>query len=238
MLDQRPIALLLLLKSVAGALDSMPPGLAPSLALAATAPSDAQHKDMNLLFIQQAKSGALRMNDSAGSKGILVLDGVSDHAVWFADRPDRTAGQVEVSFFTGSNFTDAKGDWLSKPNAALYISNPGPSPNNDMIVIVTLSSPTYNQSSRSITYQAEIVPPTNRMLETGAPKRDSLLKSYLEVAADPTTPNLVAQVENGSLAFGSAVLFIDHWGWGWGPGCGWWGWRRCGWGGWGWCWGW
>jgi hypothetical protein len=77
-----------------GVLASMPPGLAPSLAAAAGAPGEAQHRDMNLLFIQQAKSGTLQMDKVTGTNGTLSLEDVSDHTVWFADRPDRTAGQV------------------------------------------------------------------------------------------------------------------------------------------------
>lgn len=63
------------------------------------------------------------------------------------------AGQVETSFFVGSNFTDAHGDWLSKPNAALYISKPGPRASTDIIVIVTLSSPAYDATNGTLSYK-------------------------------------------------------------------------------------
>jgi hypothetical protein len=61
--------------------------------------------------------------------------------------------QVETSFFAGKNFSDSNGDWLAKPNAALYASNPGPDPSNDTIIIVTLTSPAYNASTKTITYR-------------------------------------------------------------------------------------
>ncbi len=62
-------------------------------------------------------------------------------------------GQVETSFFVGSNFMDANGDWLAKPNAALYISKPGPRASTDIIVIVTLSKPVFNESSGALSYK-------------------------------------------------------------------------------------
>jgi hypothetical protein len=61
--------------------------------------------------------------------------------------------QVETSLFVGSNFTDEQGNWLAKPNAALYIRRPGPRASTDIIVILTLSEPTYNETEESITYK-------------------------------------------------------------------------------------
>ncbi len=55
--------------------------------------------------------------------------------------------------FVGSNFTDDNGDWLSKPNAALYISKPAPGPADDIVVIVTLSNPIYNETGMTLTYK-------------------------------------------------------------------------------------
>lgn len=64
--------------------------------------------------------------------------------------------QVETNFFVGSNFTDAHGKWLSKPNAALYISKPGPRANTDIIVIVTLSKPAYDAANGTLSYKVRL----------------------------------------------------------------------------------
>jgi hypothetical protein len=61
--------------------------------------------------------------------------------------------QVETSLFVGSNFTDEHGNWLARPNAALYIRRPGPRASNDIIIILTLSEPTYNETEESMTYK-------------------------------------------------------------------------------------
>jgi hypothetical protein len=61
--------------------------------------------------------------------------------------------QVETAFFAGKKFSDSNGDWLAKPNAALCASNPGPDPSNDTIIIVSLTSPAYNASTKTITYR-------------------------------------------------------------------------------------
>eukprot|EP00884_Botryococcus_braunii_P013905 jgi/Botrbrau1/22515/Bobra.114_2s0040.1 len=221
------------------------PALPPTSAKPIGAPGPDQQTELNLLFIQQINSGKLAL-DNRG-KGSLVLDGVGRHTIWFADRPGRSAGQVETSFFTGSNFTDANGDWLAKPNAALYISNPGPQASTDVVVILTLSQPTYNESSGAMTYKVQIVPGNSTLQEEGSMQREgSLVTSFLQLKEEPTTPTLLSEVEGGELLFDHAVMFIDHWGGGggWGRGGGWgggrgWGrgWAWCGWG-WGWCGGW
>jgi hypothetical protein len=61
--------------------------------------------------------------------------------------------QVETNIFVGSNFTDAQGDWLSKPNAALYISKPGPLASSDTIIVLTLKAPAFNESAGTLTYK-------------------------------------------------------------------------------------
>eukprot|EP00884_Botryococcus_braunii_P013906 jgi/Botrbrau1/22516/Bobra.114_2s0041.1 len=223
--------LLLLALTMSGGVSAgrLAPALSPTSANSIGAPGPDQQRELNLLFIQQIQSGKLAL-DNRG-EGSLVLDGVGKHTIWFTDRPGRSAGQVETSFFTGSNFTDANGDWLAKPNAALYISNPGPNANTDVIIILTLSKPTYNENSGALTYKVQLIPGNSTLQEKGPMQREgSLVTSFLQLKEDPTTPTLLSEVEGGELLFDHAVLFIDHWGW-------WWGWRWCGWG-WGWCGGW
>jgi hypothetical protein len=70
--------------------------LAPALAQAA-ARGPSQQEELNLLFIQQARAGKLVMDADSSTSGSLILTGVARHTVWFADRPGRTAGQVQVA---------------------------------------------------------------------------------------------------------------------------------------------
>lgn len=60
----------------------------------------------------------------------------------------------------GSNFTDAQGDWLAKPNAALYISGPGPQASDDIIIILTLREPFYSNTDEAVTYTVSLVLPS------------------------------------------------------------------------------
>eukprot|EP00884_Botryococcus_braunii_P013913 jgi/Botrbrau1/22522/Bobra.114_2s0047.1 len=210
----------------------MTPGLATGAPGEAVAPAPEQQTGLNLLFIQPAKSGSLVLQSNNNQSGVLVLKDVSKFTIWFTDTPARKAGQAETSLFVGSNFTDDNGDWLSKPNAALYISKPGPGAADDIVVIVTLSNPVYNDTAMTLTYKASVIPGNSTLLESRPTKRQSeLLKSYLAIAGGAPAPTLLSKVENGSLVFDHAVLFIDCW-W-WGGGWGGWGWGGWGWGGWG-----
>eukprot|EP00884_Botryococcus_braunii_P021089 jgi/Botrbrau1/7664/Bobra.0159s0106.1 len=186
------------------------PSMAPTIAINDEASASEQDMELNLLFLQQSDSGKISMINSR--EGSLELKGVSEYTTWFADRPGRSAGQVETSFFVGSNFTDAQGDWLAKPNAALYISKPGQLASTDLVIILTLTQPSYNDTDGTLTYKVEIVPATSSLQEGGPmPREGSLVKSFLQLKDDPTTPTLLNDVEGGELLFDSAVLFIDDW---------------------------
>jgi hypothetical protein len=94
--------------------------------------------------------------------------------------------QVETGFLAGKDFSDSNGDWLSKPNAALYASNPGPDPSNDTIIIVTITSPVFNASTKTITYR--VGPPIScfsRFLY--ARERHNLLRKESIVGMDGRT---------------------------------------------------
>jgi hypothetical protein len=110
------------------------------------------------------------------------------HVVWGHFREHGVGHeQVETAFFAGKNFSDSNGDWLAKPNAALYASNPGPDPSNDTIIIVTLTSPAYNASTKTITYR---VGPTQHLTLScfsthyHACERQNLLRMILIVGMD------------------------------------------------------
>lgn len=64
---------------------------------------------------------------------------------------------METSFFVGANFTDAQGNWLAKPNAALYISGSGKRAIDDFIIILTLIQPLYNDSNGALTYKVSLL---------------------------------------------------------------------------------
>ena len=105
------------------------------------------------MFIQQAKQAILKMDPSNSTRGSLQLRGVPSSVVWFTDRPLRTAGMLETSFFSGPDFADKNGTWLTAPNAALYGSNPGPSASNDTVIVLTLGPPTYDKLNATVKYE-------------------------------------------------------------------------------------
>lgn len=137
---------------------------------------------MSYLFSQDAESGAL--TKESDDTYTLTLNGVSGLTGVFADRPVREAHTEDTGDFV-SSFKERFGD--NPPNAALHFE-PKDGKKEIDVAVFTVSDPTYDKDSRTLTYKAVIIP-----LEEG------------EVGFTPEGEAL-AQLPS---EFGATSLFID-----------------------------
>jgi hypothetical protein len=134
-----------------GLVESVP---APGMSVGSPSASlPAASEGSSVLFIQQAAMAEVKPDPLDASKGTLTLTGVPPYLTWFTDRPQREAGMLETRLFSGKDFMDANGTWLSRPNAALYGATLGLSSTNDTVLILTLGAPHYNSLLATTTYQ-------------------------------------------------------------------------------------
>lgn len=99
------------------------------------------------IFIQEGTSGSF-VEDGSGNY-TLTINGVLPYTVYFADRPARDAGMVEMEqFIEGFSF-----DPNNPPNALLNIREG--EEEIDMIV-VELTWPQYNETTETLTYKARL----------------------------------------------------------------------------------
>lgn len=63
--------------------------------------------------------------------------------------------QMNTSTFMGPRLNDPNGQWLSDPNAALYISNSASGSGKDAVVIITLTNPVFNNVTNVATYKVQ-----------------------------------------------------------------------------------
>jgi hypothetical protein len=148
------------------------------VACASTTPPP-QASRVSLLYVQTASSGSFEPLPGT-NKYRLVLSDVSPRVIYFADRPNRIAGQVSTTEFLDKIGFGGPLD----PNAAIEIAEG--TPDSDL-VIAALSKPAYDAQSRTLSYEVAV-------LET--PRKG------LAVYSDRMDRRLPAQ-------FGAVALFID-----------------------------
>jgi hypothetical protein len=148
------------------------------VACASTTPPP-QASRVSLLYVQTASSGSFEPLPGT-NKYLLVLSDVSPRVIYFADRPNRIAGQVSTTEFLDKIGFGGPLD----PNAAIEIAEG--TPDSDL-VIAALSKPAYDAQSRTLSYEVAV-------LET--PRKG------LAVYSDRMDRRLPAQ-------FGAVALFID-----------------------------
>jgi hypothetical protein len=113
------------------------------VACASTTPPP-QASRVSLLYVQTAASGSFEQLPGT-NKYRLVLSDVSPRVIYFADRPNRIAGQVSTAEFLDKIGFGGPLD----PNAAIEIAEG--TPDSDL-VIAALSKPAYHaQAGRSAT---------------------------------------------------------------------------------------
>jgi len=126
------------------------------------------------LFVQNANSGTFIKSDN--ETYTLSLNDVSPQTIYFTDRPRKNVGQVEMQkFLDGLCFKSN-----DPPNAAIEILNGN---KEEDVVIVELSDPVYNKTSKILKYTAKILNNINHSLSIYNERRDkSIPTSFNEVA--------------------------------------------------------
>ncbi len=99
------------------------------------------------LFVQEAQSGSF-LQTSTGTYQ-LVLSGVSEQTIYFAERPFTDAGQMSTSEYIGSF------NWEPEhPTAAVVVKDGN---EEEDTLIVKLSAPNYNAAAHTLSYAVEVI---------------------------------------------------------------------------------
>ena len=107
--------------------------------------------DISFLMVQTA--GATTLAPVSGADHTLTLTGISAQTLFFSDRPARVAATVPTADFIGAwaqIFSD------SPPNATL-IAHREVGDATDVAVVVTLTAPSFDDASGTLTYNARIL---------------------------------------------------------------------------------
>lgn len=145
--------------------------------------------------------------DSANftQEGTLVLTGVSQTTAFTAKKGE--SGIYPTSYFTsvapGSKFVSSAGKWLDAPQAALYgASAPG---NNQSVVLLTLGSPSYDPTGRTLSFTYQYLAPVDSSLKYSYGAVGHVVK---DAKMNPNGLNLIGQIMPG-MSMNGAALFID-----------------------------
>src|SRR5437773_9889701 len=151
-----------------------PPVPSPSPVITWTATGKQSEKNVDVLFVQNAKNVTF-------DKGKLVLRGVNSVTVCFTDRPARMAGHMQTSQFVPL-WSWGKDSFLKdNPNATLSVF----SGDNVSDLVVELSNP--QLSGEDLTYDA-------RILEGTLPAEGGPCALFIDVIGMPVTPMSYAGV--------------------------------------------
>jgi len=151
-----------------------PPVPSPSPVITWTATGKQSEKNVDVLFVQNAKNVSF-------SEGKLVLRGVNPVTVCFTDRPARLAGHMQTSKFVPL-WSQGKDSFLKdNPNATLSIF----SGDNVADLVVELSNP--QLSGEDLTYDT-------RILEGTLPFEGGPCALFIDVIGMPATPMSYAGV--------------------------------------------
>jgi hypothetical protein len=146
---------------------------------AAAQPSSSQEK-IDFLFVQTAKSLAFD-----GANGRLTLEGISPVTLFFSDRPQRIAGNMQTAVFAPF-WAKGKNSFLSDPpNADVSILEGGALKQ----VVVVLHDPVLKGDNLSYTV---------KVLKGEMPARGSDVSVFIDVVGMPATPVSYAGVARRS----------------------------------------
>ena len=160
--------------------------VALSAHLIAAAQSTAAPK-VDFLFVQTAK--AMTFNNATGK---LTLQGISPITLFFSDRPERIAGNMETTVF-GPFWSRGKNSFLSDPpNADVSILED----NKLRQVVVVLQDPVLERES--LTYTAKV-------LKGDMPAHGRDVSVFIDIAGMPATPVSAAGV--GRRTYRRAVIY-------------------------------
>jgi hypothetical protein len=101
------------------------------------------------IFVQEATGGSF-VRDSTGNYSLTMTDAIP-YTLFFSDRPAQDAGFVPTDLFIkGFNW-----DPRNPPNALIMVKN---AKEEEDSLVVKLTSPRYNETGHSLTYNAQVVP--------------------------------------------------------------------------------
>lgn len=132
-------------------LAAQPATPAASPAAAPVAVVSKQETDPRFMFVQSFQHGALVPKVNNQNAFTLTLSDGLGHTVAFSDRPERTVGAAPTKRFLEEFPFGEK----NPPNAALVMEV---SPDEEEVVVVELTNPTYDETSRTATYDATVLP--------------------------------------------------------------------------------
>ncbi len=143
---------------------------------------DAAEK-ISYLFVQSFQSGSIAATEGKDGRYTVTLEQGMGQTIYFADRPSREVGVTPTpQFLDGLGFSP-----YNPPNAALLVET---APGETDIAVVELFNPSYDEATRTATYEVVVLENWADSLDLG------LAKAPADLAA--VAPS-----------FGSAHLFID-----------------------------
>lgn len=161
-------------------------GMAASTAAAQDATpiaTTAEEKTSQTLFLQAFQSGSIAPSDDAEGRYVLTLEQGLGQTIYFTDRPERVVGATPTAeFMANIGFSEA-----DPPNAALVVEKEG---GETEIAVVELIDPSYDEATRTATYEVAVLEEWERELGVG----------FTEAPAD---------LAAFGAEFGAAHLFID-----------------------------
>jgi hypothetical protein len=147
------------------------------------APAGPSPRDPEMLFVQTFQAGAIVAKEGAEGRYTLTLESGIDQTIYFSDRPDRIVGAMPTpELLDMLGFSDD-----DPPNAALVVET---APGETDVAVVELFAPVYDEASKGLTYEIEVLKNWRRELD-------------MEFSEYPTD---LASLEP---SFGAAHLFID-----------------------------
>ena len=107
-----------------------------------------------LLASQSGRLAPARPGGASGSSRVLILENPGPEALWYTDRPGRETGSTPLqNYVNDTAWRDAYG--RTNPNATVQFQLTG---SGDLEgVYVSLSSPSYDEKSNTLTFDAEIL---------------------------------------------------------------------------------
>jgi hypothetical protein len=106
---------------------------------------------ISLLFIQHA--GPTTLTPGSGDRHTLVMTGILDQTLYFADRPHRIAGAEPTASFV-EQFAQA---FATAPPNATLIGHLESGAHEEEAVVVELLDPVYDEAASTLTYQVRIL---------------------------------------------------------------------------------
>lgn len=175
----------------------------------AVSQNDNTGKTGSYLFVQNGNSGTFVGNGDGNYT--LTINGVSSQTIYFSDRPERDAGQVDMQTYLNSGcFSNT-----NPPNAAIDVLNGGEG--ND-VVIVELFNPVYDSNMATLQYTTRIIDDDhsattfNERRDASIPISFSAVALFIDDCPDRTT-----KCANGTGGFEvGTVVCCNCWSFNWG----------------------